>query len=187
MSERRGGNLPHFRPEQWEPLGRLVKTTANATAAKKIAALDLRRPMRFTGHLFFDGSHKPCTGTTPNGRSRRISALEIHPVYAIEVCINTSLSGCPRTDASKWQHLHKWLEALEGEEGIRSRAPAWPCLTVPDGEMVKGDEAFTRPSCRKIRNTGPYFLFLRQRVRRLSPHFTNHRHLPVTILVRAVC
>lgn len=53
---------PHFRPERWEPLGTLVKTTANASAAKKIAALDLRRPMRFTGHLFFDGSHKPCTG-----------------------------------------------------------------------------------------------------------------------------
>jgi hypothetical protein len=34
---------PHFRPEQWEPLGRLVKTTAHATAAKKIAAFDLRR------------------------------------------------------------------------------------------------------------------------------------------------
>jgi hypothetical protein len=113
---------PHFRREQWEPLGRLVKTTANATAAKKIAALDLRRPTRFTGHLFFDGSHKPCTGTTPHGSSRRVSAWEIHPVYAIEVCINTSFSGCPRTDASKWQPLHKWLQALEEEEeGDRSR------------------------------------------------------------------
>ena len=107
---------PHFRPEQWEPLGRLVKTTPNATAAKKIAAMDLRRPMRFTGHLFFDGSHKPCTGTTPHGSSRRVSAWEIHPIYTIEVCINTSLSGCPRTDATKWQALHKWLEAQE-EEG----------------------------------------------------------------------
>jgi hypothetical protein len=66
--------------------------------------------------LFFDGSHRPCTRTTPHGSSRRISAWEIHPVYAIEVCINTSLSGCPRTDATKWQPLHKWLQALEEEE-----------------------------------------------------------------------
>jgi len=33
---------PRFRPDQWEPLGRRVKTTANATAAKKITAFDLR-------------------------------------------------------------------------------------------------------------------------------------------------
>jgi hypothetical protein len=46
--------------------------------------------MRFTGHLFFDVSHKPCTGTTPHASSRRISAWEIHPVSGIEVCINTS-------------------------------------------------------------------------------------------------
>ena len=46
----------------------------------------------------------------------RVSAWEIHPVYAIDVCINTSLSGCPRTDASKWRPLHKWLQALDEEE-----------------------------------------------------------------------
>jgi hypothetical protein len=46
-----------------------------------------------TGHLFFDGSHKPCTGRTPHGSSRRVSAWEIHSLYAIEVCINTSISG----------------------------------------------------------------------------------------------
>jgi hypothetical protein len=45
-----------------------------------------------------------------------VSAWEIHLVYAIEVCINTSLSGCPRADASKWQPLHKWLKAQEEEE-----------------------------------------------------------------------
>jgi len=56
---------PHFRPEQWEPLGRLVKTTANATAAKKIAALDLRRPMRFTGICSSMAPTSPAPGQLP--------------------------------------------------------------------------------------------------------------------------
>lgn len=100
---------PHFRPELWEPLGRLVKTSPNATAAKKIAALDLRRPMRFTGQMFFDASHRPCVNGTPVESSRRLSAWEIHPVYAVDICINTSLSGCPRSDAGRWVPLHEWL------------------------------------------------------------------------------
>jgi hypothetical protein len=107
---------PHFRPETWEQLGTLQKTSANATAAKKIAALDLRRPMRFTGQAMFDANHQPCTGTTPHGSSRRISAWEIHPAYAIDVCINTSLSACPRNQANRWKPLHKWLEALDDEQ-----------------------------------------------------------------------
>jgi hypothetical protein len=106
---------PHFRPEPWEILGSLHKTSTNATAAKKIAALDLRRPMRFTGHAFYDGFHKPCVGTTPGGSSRRVSAWEIHPTYAIEVCINTSVSGCPRTDASRWRPLDVWLTSEEDD------------------------------------------------------------------------
>jgi len=106
---------PHFRPEPWEILGSLNKTSANATAAKKIAALDLRRPMRFTGHAFYDGFHKPCVGMTPGGSSRRTSAWEIHPIYAIEVCVNTSLSGCPRTDGSRWRPLDVWLTSEEDD------------------------------------------------------------------------
>ena len=90
----------------------LYSRYANPTVVaveKKIAALDLRRPMRFTGQVFFDASHRPCVNGKPVESSRRVSAWEIHPVYAIDVCINTSLSGCPRTDASKWMPLHEWL------------------------------------------------------------------------------
>ena len=72
---------------------------------------------RGSGHISAPSMSQRRTRTTPHGRPRRLSAWEIHPVYAIEVCINTSLSGCPRTDASKWQPLHKWLQALEEEEG----------------------------------------------------------------------
>jgi hypothetical protein len=69
--------------------------------------------MRFTGHAFYDGFHKPCVGTTRGASSRRISAWEIHRIYAIEVCINTSFSGCPRDDASRWRPLHTWLASDE--------------------------------------------------------------------------
>jgi hypothetical protein len=82
---------------------------------QKIAAMDLRRPMCFTGHAFYDGFHKPSVGTTPGDSSRRISAWEIHPIYAIEVCINTSLSGCPRDDASRWRPLRVWLASDEDD------------------------------------------------------------------------
>jgi hypothetical protein len=66
--------------------------------------------VRFTGHLFYDGSHpKPCVNGKPQGSSRRISAWEIHPIYAIDVCTNTSISGCPVDQPNKWKPLHEWL------------------------------------------------------------------------------
>jgi hypothetical protein len=32
------------------------------------------------------------------------------------VCINTSLSGCPRNQADRWKPLDKWLAAIDDEE-----------------------------------------------------------------------
>jgi len=91
-------------------------------------------------------------------------------------CVSTLRSPAVRgSTLASGNHSTSGWRRWRRKRGIRSRAPAWPCLTGPAGEMVKGDEAFTRPSCGKRKNTGPYFLFLRQRVRRLSPHFTNHR------------
>ena len=108
---------PHFRPELWEPLGRLVKTTAKATAAKKIAALDLDRPMRFAGQAFFDASHRPCVNGKPQESSKRVSSWEVHPVYRIEVCLNSSLSGCAPDRTDVWVSLDEWLTADEEEDG----------------------------------------------------------------------
>jgi hypothetical protein len=71
--------------------------------------------MRFIGRAFYDASHKPCTGTVPHGSSRRISAWEIHPAYAIDVCVNSTLAGCPKDQANRWRPLHKWLEAIDDE------------------------------------------------------------------------
>ncbi|HEV8580630.1 MAG TPA: hypothetical protein VGX68_16305 [Thermoanaerobaculia bacterium] len=98
---------PHFRPEDWDS-GVLE---------------DLNRPVRLTGNLFFDGSHVPCR---PGRRASpaRASVWEIHPVYQVDVCINTSLSGCPFDDDSKWVPLHEFQteeeiqhEAMEADEG----------------------------------------------------------------------
>ena len=60
---------PHFRPVSWTP------TNLN----------NLTVPVRVTGHLFFDGSHKPCEGGKVENPQRQ-SVWEIHPVYAVDVC-----------------------------------------------------------------------------------------------------
>jgi hypothetical protein len=82
---------PHFRPEAWSDL----------------PELKISRPVRLTGSLFFDGSHRPCHGNvrvSPN----RISVWEIHPVYQFDVCKNKSLSSCKATDDSVWIPLDEW-------------------------------------------------------------------------------
>lgn len=70
---------PHFRPSAWIP-----------SAIKAI-----KRPVRVRGHLFFDAPHVPCNpdGTIPGGNSRRASPWEIHPVYAFDVCKDTTLAA----------------------------------------------------------------------------------------------
>jgi hypothetical protein len=105
---------PHSRPEPWEVLGNLHKTSGSS-AASKIAGLSLNRPMRFTGQAFFDASHRPCKAGKPQDSSKRVSNWEVHPVYAIEVCKNTTLSACKDSNKSVWVPLHKWLADLEDE------------------------------------------------------------------------
>ena len=87
---------PHFRPDAWDQL----------------AGLDLKYPVRITGQLFFDASHRPCR----NGRGanpQRESIWEIHPVYAVDVCSRTTLSECKGDDESVWSPLDKWLSSGE--------------------------------------------------------------------------
>jgi hypothetical protein len=87
---------PHFRPETWTP--------ANLERIEG-------RPLRFTGQLLFDGSHKPCENG--EGSPRRVSVWEIHPVYGIDVCRNTTLSGCSASNDAKWVPLEEWLNLTE--------------------------------------------------------------------------
>jgi hypothetical protein len=79
---------PHGRPAGWTP-----------KALQKAGA-----PVRITGQLFFDASHKPCIpGKQRN--PKRIASWEIHPVYAVDVCTATTLAECPVDDESKWRPL----------------------------------------------------------------------------------
>lgn len=85
---------PHFRPDAW------TKDNLIGLGA---------RPVRITGQLFFDASHKPCSngqGAAP----QRVSVWEIHPVYAIDVCRNRKLPSCDPNDDSKWETLDSWAD-----------------------------------------------------------------------------
>jgi hypothetical protein len=85
---------PHFRPSDW--------TKENLESIG-------RRPVRITGHLFFDASHQPCHDGH-GGSPDRFSIWEIHPVYAVDVCRNKKLTSCDPNDDSKWEPLNKWAD-----------------------------------------------------------------------------
>lgn len=90
---------PHFRPPTWTP--------------QNIMSASSGHPIRVTGHLFYDGSHVPCSGTSrPN--PKRASLWEVHPVYSFEVCTQTSLAQCQSATA-EWTPLEK-LFTSETEE-----------------------------------------------------------------------
>jgi hypothetical protein len=92
--------IPHFRPQEWIGLTEVE---------------ELENPVRVTGQLFYDASHAPCHNGT-RASPARASVWEVHPVYAIDVCLNKSLQACPANDDTKWKPLHKWLEEQTEEE-----------------------------------------------------------------------
>jgi hypothetical protein len=105
--------IPRRRPDEWSLLGLMKKTSAQGirAAQAKIDAHSLRRPLRITGQLFFDGSHQACSdGARVGGNPARASNWEIHPVYAIDVCEFVSASSCAWNNEAVWTPLHKWLE-----------------------------------------------------------------------------
>ena len=88
----------HFRPAAWNKLA--------SSASNSIFAA---RPLRITGALTFDAEHKPCTNGKPaTGSPVRISVWEIHPVYAVDVCKNTTLAKCKATDNTAWTPFDKF-------------------------------------------------------------------------------
>jgi len=82
---------PHYRPPSWTPAN-IMKASAG-------------HPVRVQGHLFYDGSHTPCTAhSRPN--PKRASLWEVHPVYSFEVCDQTTIADCQSTTAT-WTPLEK--------------------------------------------------------------------------------
>jgi tetratricopeptide (TPR) repeat protein len=105
---------PHLRPETWTAL----------------PSMTIKRQVRVTGPLFFDGSHRACHGTarpSPN----RISVWEIHPVYQFEVCRNKPPATCKIDDDDSWIPLDQWRssddpETDAGMAPASSDAPSTP-------------------------------------------------------------
>jgi hypothetical protein len=90
-----GEMIPHLRPEVW-----------NIDNLNEV--IDLERPVRITGHLFFDASHVPCRdGKITNGNPLRISGWEIHPIYTFEVCKFTDSKKCLSNNKAAWQPLSR--------------------------------------------------------------------------------
>jgi hypothetical protein len=84
---------PHYRPLDWTD-NNLMKASAG-------------HPVRLQGHLFFDGSHTPCSGSSrPN--PKRASLWEIHPVYSVDVCKQTTIAEC-QSSTAEWTPLSKLI------------------------------------------------------------------------------
>ena len=97
--------IPHFRPHAWTGLAALHRP--DVLTLRQQARLD--RPVRLTGQLMFDASHQPCTSGVPAANApARMSAWEVHPVYRIDVCGETSLEACAAS-AAAWTPLNQWF------------------------------------------------------------------------------
>lgn len=89
---------PHFRPETWDPS---VLTDHN------------EHLYRFTGQLFFDASHKPCSGG--KGSPKRSAIWEIHPVYNVEICTAAG-NSCSVDSDEDWIPLSDFVGGASSDE-----------------------------------------------------------------------
>jgi hypothetical protein len=93
---------PHFRPVVWTP-----------------DALNQHNQhlFRFTGQLFFDASHSPCTASSePN--PKRSTLWEIHPVYEVDICIDPE-NKCTVDKDLNWEPLSEFMGAGTTETVLR--------------------------------------------------------------------
>jgi hypothetical protein len=86
--------IPHYRPENWE-FAQLEQVSD--------------RQVKLTGQLFFDGSHHPCGPHHSRSDPSRAASWEIHPVYDIQVCRNSS-GSCDPTRDSDWKSMDSALQ-----------------------------------------------------------------------------
>jgi hypothetical protein len=88
---------PHFRPEAWDPNDLNVRNA---------------HLYRFTGHLFFDASHRPCSGG--KGSPKRSSIWEVHPVYAVDICADAG-NNCKVDSDENWVSFAEQVGAISSE------------------------------------------------------------------------
>jgi hypothetical protein len=104
---------PRHRPDAWE--------TFDSSSYRTFLN---NHPVMFTGQLFYDASH------SPGGGPARATVWEVHPVYAIRVCLKTTLQTCPvnkQDDESVWLPFHK----LKGFLKLPSVRVTKRCLDNP--------------------------------------------------------
>lgn len=75
--------------------------------------------VRFTGQIFFDASHKPCSGGT--GSPKRSAIWELHPVYKVEICLEPG-NNCKVDSEENWADFSDRV-GLEGSSETRLRLP----------------------------------------------------------------
>lgn len=99
--------VPHYRPASW--------TTTNLD---KIGHTTL---VRVSGQLMYDADHKICgeQGFSPTDNPHRLSGWEIHPVYALDVCVSQANGTC-----SQWQPLSDWV--VSASKAKRGKAKPIP-------------------------------------------------------------
>jgi hypothetical protein len=126
---------PHLRPDLWNP------EVLNERDTNIFPNGGPKHMFRFTGQLFFDASHKPCT----NGRGspKRSTIWEIHPVYAVEICIDPNMQCTVDSDAN-WQQLIDF--AAEASSQTR--------LHWPDTEMQPQKSSHRKASDALVTLTG---------------------------------
>lgn len=113
--------IPHYRPASWERFD-----------SEDYTSYLRNHPVRITGHLFYDGSHRPCKNGQSQNDMSRFSSWEIHPVYAIEVCRGTEISTCNQ-NSSLWFPFTE----LKGVLGLSKIRPTAKCLSKTNKPCTK--------------------------------------------------
>jgi hypothetical protein len=103
---------PHFRPTTWADFD----------------DWEFTHPVMMVGQLFYDASHRPCT-QNHRASPARISSWEIHPVYSIFICTNSTVQACPANNPNVWTPFDSWInlpsDEEEGHHPRRKRDPSW--------------------------------------------------------------
>lgn len=111
--------IPHLRPDAFTKIAPFHDTQGGAKAFDRIAAAKLNRPMRFTGQMFFDGAHTPCSSDNDISHTpRRIASWEVHPIYAMDVCKFTTKAKCRVDHDSDWKSFEDWMQGIESGEPL---------------------------------------------------------------------
>jgi hypothetical protein len=101
--------VTHFRPIWWDDLD--IKTP--------------EAPVRITGQLFYDDAVDSCQ--RPGARAARLTSWEVHPVYAIDVCVASAATECDPLNGKLWVPYHQWLDRQDARVRASGTAERIAC------------------------------------------------------------